>query len=274
MTTNQGEKDKIEKIKNFLESPDFAVFEKDKEAAMYMELKEIGESLRKIAEKELPEMPLSPEVQKIQIEGLETITLKGEKGDTPKVGVDFDQPKDGENYVLTEKNIKEIAAQVPVPVVEKIIEKTEVIHEQPIVTNEVREVAIAESAEQIVEKINSLPTDEENENKKIDISHIKGFKDFEKDINYLKTRPTPGGIAGRDLFQDVDLSSQLDGATKTFNIAAVWNIISVHLSSFPHALRKGTDFTYTPTSITFTSEIDAALSLASGQTCVLTVINA
>ena len=83
-----------------------------------------------------------------------------------------------------------------------------------------------------------------------------------------------GGMIGRDFIKDVDISSQLNGVLKTFNIPAVWNVISVHMSSFPHALRKNTDFTYTGTTITFTSEIDAASSLAAGQTCVLTVVTA
>ncbi len=82
------------------------------------------------------------------------------------------------------------------------------------------------------------------------------------------------GVTGRDLFNDIDLSPQLDGITSTFQIHAVYNIISVHLSSFPHALRKNIDFTYTPTTITFTAQIDPATALAAGQTCVLTVVNA
>ena len=65
---------------------------------------------------------------------------------------------------------------------------------------------------------------------------------------------------------------EFDGVTTTFQLPAVWNIVTVSLSSFPNILRKGVDFTYTPTSITFTSEINPATSLAFGQTCVLTVV--
>lgn len=130
------------------------------------------------------------------------------------------------------------------------------------------------TGEEIVQKINELRTDKDE--LKIDKSHIKGIAELEAEIRILKSRQ--GGsnpsIAGRDLFQDIDLSSQLDGVTKTFNLPAVWNIISVNLSSFPFgALRKGVDFTYTPTSITFTSEIDAATQLSAGQSCILTVVN-
>src|SRR3990167_7289806 len=52
-------------------------------------------------------------------QALESGELKGEKGDT---------------YVLTEDDKKEIANKIDVPVVEKVIERVEVIKEQPIVT--------------------------------------------------------------------------------------------------------------------------------------------
>lgn len=106
---------------------------------------------------------------------------------------------------------------------------------------------------------------------RLDKSAIKGLDEELKRLSAIKGGFS-GGIVGRDIIKDIDISGDLDGVTKTFNIPTVWNIISVHLSSFPHALRKTTDFTYTPTSITFTSEIDAATSLATGQTCVLTVV--
>lgn len=129
------------------------------------------------------------------------------------------------------------------------------------------------TGEEIVSKINDLPT--KTDEFKIDKSHIKGIAELEAEIRLLRSRPSGSGasIAGRDLFKDIDISSQLDGVTKTFNLPAVWNIISVNLSSFPFgALRKGIDFTYTPTSITFTSEIDAASQLSTGQSCILTVV--
>ena len=130
-----------------------------------------------------------------------------------------------------------------------------------------------ETPEETREKLESLKG---NNRLKID-----AIDDLREELDRLKkARKVPflsvgGGIASRDLFQDIDISSQLDGVTKTFNIRAVWNIISVDLSSFPYgALRKGTDYTWTPTSITFTDEIDASTQLASGQTCILTVVNA
>ena len=129
-----------------------------------------------------------------------------------------------------------------------------------------------ESAEDIRNKLELLEGEE-----RLNVSAIEGLEDLLKRIEKVEKKPDTiinGGVIGRDLIKDIDLSSQLDGVTKTFQLPAVWNVVSVHLSSFPHALRKTVDFTYTPTSITFTSEIDAAVALATGQTCVLTVVSA
>lgn len=115
---------------------------------------------------------------------------------------------------------------------------------------------------------------------RLNVSAIDGLTEllaeFDTKIGGVRSSQNRGGMAvtGRDIFNDIDLSAQLDGVTTTFQIHAVYNIISVHLSSFPHALRKNIDFTYTPTTITFTSQIDAATTLSAGQTCVLTVVNA
>jgi len=61
---------------------------------------------------------------------LETKKMPGEAGYTPIKGIDYE---DGHDYVLTKIDKNEIASKIKVPVVEKVIEKTEVIHEQPIV---------------------------------------------------------------------------------------------------------------------------------------------
>lgn len=136
----------------------------------------------------------------------------------------------------------------------------------PLVLKEIPPVVL-DTGEQIVNKINDLSTDDDN--LKIDVSHIKGI---EKLIPKQQTI-IGGGIVGRDIVKDIDLSDQLDGVTKTFNTQAMWNVISVALSSYPYgALRKGIDFTHTPTSITFTDTIDASTQLAAGQQCILTII--
>ena len=127
--------------------------------------------------------------------------IKGDKGDTPVVGIDFEQPKDGytpqkgidyndgESYVLTEEDKQAIAQSIKVPVVEKevktIVEKTEVIRETPIVTENVVEKALYEEPIVIAEKLNTLK-------EAIDSSVIKGFADLERISKLNAFNPTMG----------------------------------------------------------------------------------
>lgn len=89
-----------------------------------------------------------------------------------KDGKDGKPWKDWKDYILTNRDKEEIAREIKVPIVEKIIEKVEVIKEQPIITNEIKEVAMYEDWEQIVKKINDLELEED---KKIDAKHIKNL---------------------------------------------------------------------------------------------------
>ncbi len=87
---------------------------------------------------------------------------------------------DKHKYVLTEQDKEEIATlavmNLEIPVVEKVIEKVQVIKEQPIVTevtkvtNQIKEVAIPETPIEIRDKLEFLKEDE-----RLDISAIKGF---------------------------------------------------------------------------------------------------
>lgn len=85
--------------------------------------------------------------------------------------------KDGEDYVLKETDLEEIAAMammdIEVPVVEKVIERTEVIRETPIVTENVVEKAITDKAEVIRDKLETLEKDE-----RLDKSAIKGLEEY------------------------------------------------------------------------------------------------
>ena len=194
--------------------------------------------------------------------------IKGKDGNDGLPG------EDGKDYLLTTKDKKEIAKAITVPIVEKVIEKTEVVRELPMVLKEVTQQTVENpvTGEEIVKKVNALDIEPELQ---IDIEHIKGWKDIKDRVDGISRMVSMGGNSARDLFKDYDLSSQLNGVLKTFSIPATWNIISVNLSSFPYgSLRKNTDFTYTSTSITFTDEIDAATQLATGQSCVLTIVTA
>lgn len=75
--------------------------------------------------------------------------------------VQIPTPENGKDYVLTEEDKLQIASSIEVPVVEKIIEKTEVIKEQPVVTEivkkEIVEVAKHLTPQEIADRLNSLP---------------------------------------------------------------------------------------------------------------------
>lgn len=101
-------------------------------------------------------------------EDISDIEIKGTQGDKGADG------KDGENYILTEKDKKEIASSIKVPILEKIIEKTETIIKQPIITNEIKEIAKYEDRSQIVEKLNTG----EKGDFKIQLDQIEGIDKF------------------------------------------------------------------------------------------------
>ena len=109
--------------------------------------------------------------------------------------------------------------------------------------------------------------------KKLKISDIKGLR---KELDKLKKSSGMivggGSGTGGHIVKAYDLSASLNGVLKTFTIPAFWRIISVHSSSFPNAFRPTTDYTVNGSTyqITFTSEINAATTLASGQTIIVT----
>lgn len=263
-------------------------FQEDKDLAMFEEMQEMNDNLEVIASKEMPKMEM-PDTHKVEILGAEKIIIKGEPGDTPTDEHLIELirpliPKVADGKTPTEKELLALIR----PLIPKVKDGETPSDERllsllrPLIP-EVQDGytpikgkdyfdgkdGSPDTPEQIREKLASLEGED-----RLDKSAIKGLEELQKEVTSLSKRPMGGGITGRDLFKDYDLSGQLDGVTKTFNIPAVWNIISVSLSSFPHALRKTVDFTYTQTTITFTSQIDAATSLATGQTCVLTIISA
>jgi len=141
----------------------------------------------------------SRETQKVELVGPQITAIKGDKGDkgnTPTTEeleglikpllpttddlLDIIEPlipepikgDDGEDYILTENDKKEIASFIEVPIVEKVIEKT--VIEKPVTIDKtktvIKEVAKYESADDIVAKLNTLK-------KAIDFSVIKNFPD-------------------------------------------------------------------------------------------------
>lgn len=129
------------------------------------------------------------------------------------------------------------------------------------------------TGDDLITDINSYRTQ-----KVIKKERVEGFEGLERRVSQLESRPITiqgvsggGSASGGRIVKSYDLSGSLDGSTKTFSLPAFYRIISVHLSSVPNILRETTDYTFDPNlmTITFTDEINASTSLASGQTLVI-----
>lgn len=83
------------------------------------------------------------------------------------------------------------------------------------------------------------------------------------------------GLAIKNAVMVHDLSSSLNGVLKTFSLPAFYRILSVQLSSYPNTLRPTVDYTVNGSTfqITFTDEIPADSSLATGQTCIILYVS-
>jgi hypothetical protein len=105
---------------------------------------------------------------------------------------------------------------------------------------------------------------------------IEAIKDLREELDELRERagrsnaPTAFAIQ-RGQLRAYDLSDQLDGSKKTFSMPAFWRIISVQSTSTPTIFRPTVDYTADASvpSITFTDQIDAASTLAAGQTLLI-----
>lgn len=109
--------------------------------------------------------------------------------------------------------------------------------------------------------------------KKLRISDIKDLREELDELKKSKVIMTGGGSSGGGhIVKAYDLSDQLNGVLKTFALPAFWRVISVHSSSFPNAFRPTTDYTTDASAmtITFTAEITAGTTLATGQTIIVT----
>lgn len=102
--------------------------------------------------------------------------------------------------------------------------------------------------------------------KVLDMSNIKNSDSFLFNGTRYKTHELMHGAGATVTFYD--LSAQLNGVLNSFAFPG-GTIVDVKTSSFPYTYRPTVDYTATASSITFTSEIDAATSLASGQTLIL-----
>jgi phage-related minor tail protein len=119
---------------------------------------------------------------------------------------------------------------------------------------------------QIATALESLPEEE-----KLEMKAVKGLVKRLDELEKKSQRMIfGGGGVGAHNMNVYDLSSQLDGSTKVFNLPAMWKVLFVLTGgSTPTAMRPDVDFTWVPNTITFTSQIDASTTLSSGQTILI-----
>lgn len=254
-------KDKVQKIKAL------QTFVQNKDLAVFNEIQDLTEALNELVDAfkgmKMPEIPPMPEQMKMEMVGVEIATIKGdrgekgdkgeqgesitgpmgpqgsrgEKGDKPVPGVDFPLPQDG----LPGKNGESI-------------------------TGEAGKDGSPDTGEQIISKINDLEIDDDEF--KIDASHIKGLK--------IEKRGGTSFVVSRGAVTVYDLSSQLDGVTKTFALPGFALVFDVRSSSFPYAFRPTVDYTTDSNTmkITFTSAVEASTTLSANQTLYVLYVSA
>lgn len=206
-----------------------------------------------------------------------SIIEKGEPGETPSdeklislISPLIPKPIKGENgKTPTPKEILKIIK----PLIPKVVDGITPSDEKLISLIAPLLPKIPEFKEKTPEEIRDTLISIQEEEEKLPIEAI-GFlrKELDELLKFIQRKVVPMGGGSPDgvgAVKAYDISSSLNGVLKTFNIPANWRVISVHLSSFPNALRETTDYTYTPTTITFTNQIDAASSLATGQTAII-----
>lgn len=176
--------------------------------------------------------------------------IEGEKGDKPILGIDYKIPTVEEiaRKVTKPKDGKD--GRTPIAGIDFKIPKD----------GEPGKNGSPDTGEQIINKVNELPIKPEFQ---IDAKHVKNFP--EKVIERI-TKRIGGGVS----VDYKDLSSQLNGSIKTFVLPTHTKVFSIDCSSAPFGgFRPVVDWTETRTSITFTDQVDAAVSFVAGQSLVI-----
>lgn len=252
MELTPKQRKQLEKLAKFTEDNEIATVES------FIELEEKIEEVKEAVDEKLSSIQeeLKKKLESELVLEIDREELRGEDG--------FDGD-DGEDYILTEQDLEDIAKKVKVPVVEKVIEKTEVIRETPIITNEIKEVALKDTAEDIRNKLELLDGDE-----RLEFKAIKQSEEILKDIKELKARPvrweSGRGTGGGNLevFEDgtkrgsgtainflgVDVAHDGHTATVDLSLASSFESYNKNLRAYPYTI---TETSPTVTTLTYTT---------------------
>jgi len=106
-------------------------------------------------------------------------------------------------------------------------------------------------------------------------SELAGIKkELKQDVKAIPTKPAYQIFGpGKTKIVKVDLSSQLDGSTKTFALGIThFGIVGAWGSSSPFIFRPDIDYTESGKSIVFDDDIDETTALAAGQSLIVHVL--
>lgn len=128
----------------------------------------------------------------------------------------------------------------------------------------------------IEEKVNAIKIPETPDVMKIvqpSLDHLQGeIDDIKEKVKVIGSRPSGGTVVmSRGQVKFYDLSDQLDGIKTIFALPSFWRIFSVQSTSTPQVFRPTVDYTSDASAMTlsFTAQIDAASTLAAGQTLLV-----
>jgi hypothetical protein len=146
--------------------------------------------------------------------------------------------KDGKDYILTNQDKEQIASSIKVPVVKQIIEKREIIKEQPIIKETIKNIENKDTAQQIIDKVNSI---KEN----IFISSINGLQN---ELNFLKKAirekrgggSSGGGGMGNTQHESKELTTLTAAVMTSYPISANGYAIWIYYQG--QALTRGTGY--------------------------------
>lgn len=218
------------------------------------ELHALEQKVEELSNRKLPDFPKVPDEMAVEIKGAELVTIKGEKGEVGERGPRGEQG----DSIIGPRGIQGVKG-----------DRGE-RGERGFPGQDGKD---AQKGEIVQEVLKSLP---QPEVRKADLKKLRDeiddeLTDLEEKIKAIPERPTTtifGGGKTRIIL--LDLSDKLDGSTKTFAVGTNFGIISVQASSAPFgAFRETVDYNAVGTNIVFTSNVDAAVSLAAGQSLIV-----
>ena len=233
--------EKLKKIREFIRDPQFAIFEQ----------------LMAISDGVIPYLPTLKETKIVSGKKGD----QGERGDKGQIGPVGPQGKDGKDgkdgipgrdgkdgkVGRDGKDGKDASQFIPAQII-KLLNTLEGVLDYKILKN----------------------TPMVKESKKIQPSDIDGLDKYM--LNYRKTLDQRWHGSGSTIADPADLSSQLDGVTRSFTVPGAMSgskLIGVFSSSTPFAFRPIIDYTFSSPTLTFTAGIDPAVMLAAGQTLIV-----